>query len=392
MRLSYAATIVLASCVAVGTSCGDDDGGDDTPVPTASRTSETEETQAGKATIIIHKTTGDDSPGEFSFRIEAVGEDSRQITVTAGSEQAVSLRPATYRIVEADAPGFELDDAYCSQADSAEQRISPEEVIVEEGAEIHCYFVNQANGPTVTSGQILIENHVEPENSGQAFAFSVSYGSVPVSLGGGATHNSPPLAPGTYSVQMTPVPGWETTASCDDGSDPSSVGLSEGEIVICSFTSKQYGQIVVAKEPLTGVTYAFTFNGSFQQDPFKLVGGTSHTSKALAEGSYSLSEKLPVGWTTTGLCSDGSAVSAIELSAGEIVTCTFTNAKTGALEEEATHFHPSDAASCSATLSANGEVKSLGEGEKVAGGFMWKWSIPAFAPNGAGPPDVTCSP
>ena len=45
---------------------------------------------------------------------------------------------------------------------------------------------------------------------------------------------------------------------------------------------------------------------------------------------YSLAETVPGGWDQTGVtCNDGSPVSNINVSAGEVVTCTFTNRKRG---------------------------------------------------------------
>ena len=47
-------------------------------------------------------------------------------------------------------------------------------------------------------------------------------------------------------------------------------------------------------------------------------------------GTYSVSETVPAGWDqTSATCNDGSPVSAINIGAGENVTCTFTNQKRG---------------------------------------------------------------
>ena len=45
---------------------------------------------------------------------------------------------------------------------------------------------------------------------------------------------------------------------------------------------------------------------------------------------YSLAETVPSGWDQTGAtCDDGSPIANISISAGETVTCTFTNRKRG---------------------------------------------------------------
>jgi hypothetical protein len=52
----------------------------------------------------------------------------------------------------------------------------------------------------------------------------------------------------------------------------------------------------------------------------------------LAAGTYSIEERLPLGWDlTSATCSDGSDISAINLSPGKTVTCTFTNTKRGSI-------------------------------------------------------------
>jgi hypothetical protein len=52
----------------------------------------------------------------------------------------------------------------------------------------------------------------------------------------------------------------------------------------------------------------------------------------LQAGTYSVLERVLSGWyLTSATCSDGSDISAINLSSGETVTCTFTNTKRGSI-------------------------------------------------------------
>ena len=49
-----------------------------------------------------------------------------------------------------------------------------------------------------------------------------------------------------------------------------------------------------------------------------------------AGSGYSVAETVPAGWDhASAICNDGSPVSNISVSAGETVTCTFTNHKRG---------------------------------------------------------------
>ncbi len=87
-------------------------------------------------------------------------------------------------------------------------------------------------------GVIIIEKQTDPDGLTQSFEFSPSYGSN-FSLSDGETHTSGPLTSGTYSVSEVNIPqGTDLiSATCDDGSDPSAIGLSAGETVRCAFTN-----------------------------------------------------------------------------------------------------------------------------------------------------------
>jgi hypothetical protein len=111
------------------------------------------------------------------------------------------------------------------------------------------------------------------------------------------------------------------------------VRLEVGETVTCTFTNTQRGHIVVDK-----VTNP---SGDAQNFDFTLTGGPSalnqsfsltdaappHHSGPIKPGSgYSVTETVLSGWVLTGAtCTDGSPVDDIDLSPGEVVTCTFTN-------------------------------------------------------------------
>ncbi|HUU61800.1 MAG TPA: ice-binding family protein [Acidimicrobiia bacterium] len=96
----------------------------------------------------------------------------------------------------------------------------------------------------------------------------------------------------------------------------------------CDMTSP-YGHIVVRKEvgPAGAPAASFTFDPSWGAN-FDLAGGGQVDSGSLAAGVYSVAEvePLPAGWSSTSaVCDDRSSASAIGVSPGETVTCTFTN-------------------------------------------------------------------
>ncbi|MBI5155682.1 DUF4215 domain-containing protein [Candidatus Peregrinibacteria bacterium] len=99
------------------------------------------------------------------------------------------------------------------------------------------------------------------------------------------------------------------------------------------------GTIVIVKNavPDDAQDFAFTSdvpgNTSFTLDDDGEGGSATSNTKTMSSvtaGTYAVSEGAVTGWTqTSATCSDGSPVTAIVLSAGETVTCTFTNTKLG---------------------------------------------------------------
>ena len=100
---------------------------------------------------------------------------------------------------------------------------------------------------TAKPGNIVVKKVTNPGGDQQAFTFSPSYGSS-FQLADGQQNDSGSLKAGTYSVAETAVSGWDqTSATCDDGSSPSSISLSSGETVTCTFTNTKHGNLIVVK-------------------------------------------------------------------------------------------------------------------------------------------------
>jgi hypothetical protein len=123
-------------------------------------------------------------------------------------------------------------------------------------------------------------------------------------------------------VTETSLEGWDETPSpCSEGID-----LSAGEVVTCTFTNTQRARIVVAKETEPGGSpQEFDFTASYTET-FSLSDGETKDSGLLVPGTgYTVTETSLSGWDTSSACSDESSPSDIDLTAGEVVTCTFTN-------------------------------------------------------------------
>jgi hypothetical protein len=101
--------------------------------------------------------------------------------------------------------------------------------------------------------------------------------------------------------------------------------------------SESTGTIVVQKDavPNDAQDFDFTAGGGLSPTSFQLDDDSdptlsnTQTFTNLSPGSgYSVSETVPSGWDQqSATCDDGSPVSDVSVSAGETVTCTFTNAK-----------------------------------------------------------------
>jgi len=131
-----------------------------------------------------------------------------------------------------------------------------------------------------------------------------------------------------------------TSATCDDGSDPSAIGLDADETVTCTFTNTKLGSITIVKDAVPDDEQDFSFTGDL--DDFDLdddADGTLPNSMAFSDlpsGSYDVTEVSIHGdWDLTDIdCDDDNstgdlvtATASIELEPGEEVTCTFKNTR-----------------------------------------------------------------
>ncbi len=273
------------------------------------------------ANIIVEKQTNPaDSPQEFTFTT-SYGDDF--VLTDNGTNVSGDLDPGTYSVAETVPDGWELDLVVCSDGSD------PGAIALAAGETVTCTFYNEADAG------IVVQKQTEPDGSTQAFDFSSTYG-ADFQLADGESNASGDLDPGTYSVAETVPDGWElTSAECSDGSSPGSISLQAGETVVCVFTNTQDGQIVVEKQTNPdGSTQPFTFTTDYGDD-FQLADGETNNSGNLAPGTYSVAETVPDGWALeSATCDDGSDPGAIDLAAGELVTCVFTNIQDGQIVVE----------------------------------------------------------
>ena len=113
------------------------------------------------------------------------------------------------------------------------------------------------------------------------------------------------------------------------GSLGSGPARAKGEPASSGLLLEETGAIVVEKQAYPdGSTQRFEFATNYSTS-FGLADGETRDSGPLEPGTYSVSEvNIPPDWTlTSATCTDGSNPSAIDLDAGETVTCVFHNTR-----------------------------------------------------------------
>ena len=309
-------------------------------------------TNSGRGNIVVEKVTNGGS-GAFDFTSGTLSPSAFTLTTTAAgaagkdSDTFSNLAPGTYDVDEDVPAGWDLTSATCNDGSNVGS------ISVSAGETVTCTFTNTKRGNIV----------VEKVTNGGSGAFDFTSGTLSPSAftltttaAGAAGKDSDTfsnLAPGTYDVDEDVPAGWDlTSATCNDGSNVGSISVSAGETVTCTFTNTKRGNIVVEKVT-NGGSGAFDFtSGTLSPSAFTLTttaagaaGKDSDTFNNLAPGTYDVDEDVPAGWDlTSATCSDNSNPGSIGLSAGETVTCTFTNTKkTTSLRTEQS-FTPQDTA------------------------------------------------
>ena len=154
------------------------------------------------------------------------------------------------------------------------------------------------------------------------------------------------LCAGTYQVEVVPPVGYAaspvnaagSTPDNDSNPNPTTVVLSvinsNGDVTVDESNDFGFvpGRIIVKKftDP-AGSPQGFQFTPSYNGGAtFSLTDGTSNDSGPLVAGSYSVAEALPTNWIqTSASCDNGNKPDAVNLAAGQTVTCTFKNTQNG---------------------------------------------------------------
>lgn len=296
-------------------------------------------------TIVVVKDAIPNDPQDFAFRnnwsqgdaveyyLDDDGDETNlpQFNLFPSSKSFQVIARSGYGVIEInqDVPerfGWKLVGVVCTGEGNADHT----NFTVRAGETVTCTFTNIKN-----PGRIEIEKQTAPAGHLQAFEFT---GEINASLSDdGVVGKYVPA--GQYTVSETALSGWILNSIvCNDGNssgagNTATFNVESDETVRCVFNNSedasQMGQIVVKKETNpNGDTTQFEFDPSWLENNFLLQdNGTPHNSGYLTPGIYSVSEiNISANWELTlATCDDGSPINAINLSVGEIITCTFTN-------------------------------------------------------------------
>ena len=308
--------------------------------------------------IVIVKDTVPNDPQDFAFTTTGTGLSNFSLDDDGDSENGLDstktfsgLAPGAYSVSETlSVPGWGLTNLVCNDPTSnttVNLSIGTASINLAPGEQVMCTFRNTLQVGSIkvvknTVGGIPGKDYTwgfTPSGFGSPFnlvttgtddsAESTVFGNLPVT--------------GTYSVAETGIEdGWDlTSSSCTNGT-PTNIVIVSGQTTVCTFTNTENpdetrGRIKIDKvtDPSGDPTeFTFTPGGFNGNATFKLSDGSLLFDSGLlipvadGGGPYSIMETVPSGWTqTNATCDDGSPINAIDVGAGETVTCTFYNSK-----------------------------------------------------------------
>ena len=314
--------------------------------------------------VTIVKDTVPDDAQDFTFiGSQAIGsfdlDDEGGGDATLPNERSFIVPVGSFCVAEAVAPGFDLTNIVCDDADSVEDVPNrTAHAVVGSLEEVTCTFTNAPEGTTPPGTLIVVKDTVPDGPQDFPFTGSGIIGAFTLDddAGADATFSNTEsfvLPPGDYTVSESVVPGFTlASVACSDGSpgDPATrtatVALASGETVTCTFTNNTHATLTIVKDTVPDGPQDFAFTGSGTIGAFTLDDDAgadatfqSSTTFTLDPGAYTVSEAAVAGFGVTGIaCSDGDSVgtpatrtAAVALAAGETVTCTFTNTAGGNL-------------------------------------------------------------
>jgi|GEM_PF-903215 len=272
-----------------------------------------------KGTLIVQKTTLPSADGTV-FDITASGSgaifNGASGTISDSQDYTYTVAPGTYSVIESVPSGWGQTSNTCTN------------VAVAKGETKYCTIENKKL-PVLTINKVLNGRSVSLDT----FSFVLDgWRTITFELDGS---NDIYVVPNTtYTITETdPGSKYDVTYSTD-----CTGALDYNETAICTITNTEFASLTILKQasPDSTQVFGFTTSGTGLSD-FSLTddgsvfGSNTRTFLNLLPGIYSVVETPVTGWDSTALCDDGSLNTAINISAGETVICTFTNIMRGAI-------------------------------------------------------------
>lgn len=279
--------------------------------------------------LIVQKTTLP-SGNQTSFSILASSSTGGTIlngtsgTITDSTDHDYQVTTGTYSVTETPITGWTETGNTCDN------------VVVGANETKYCEITN-TKLPTLTVNKILI-----PSNDGGLFDLKIDGTTYATGVGNNGTTGAQIVSVGnhTFSEDGTTISNYDVTYGGDTGCNSNgTITLAAGENKTCTITNTAYGTLTIIKDAIPNGAQDFSFitsgaglsNFSLDDDSDPTLSNTK-TFNHLMPGIYGVSENSVSGWDLTNTtCNDQSLVSAINVSAGETVTCTFTNTQRGSI-------------------------------------------------------------
>ena len=277
--------------------------------------------------IIRKQTLPDGEPGSFAFTDDIVTDPARTTGFSLeddGVETIDDVVQGTYTVTEPDVAGDGWDLSNLTCTNSATVAAGDVSVDLADGSVtftidnaadvVDCTFTNQAKGSITVVKRTA--------DGAGAFDFTSTTLTSPFTLtttepgeDGQDSDVFADLTPGTYDVAETVPASWNlSSSSCDDGSNPGSIGLSAGEDITCTFVNtREVGALNIVKlrkhaasgagwHPHNGVTFTVT-GGELPAagTPVETAGAVGSVCVpglvvSSLVGNYTVVETLPAGY------------------------------------------------------------------------------------------------
>jgi uncharacterized repeat protein (TIGR01451 family) len=201
-------------------------------------------------TVAKEVTEGSDTEQAFPFTVT----DQTGFSLSHGEDETFDeLEAGTYTIAEdlANLPDWDLEDVDCDSHPFVQTGYSID-IVLADGDEVTCTFVNDENGDQAETGSITVVKDATPDST-REFTFTGNL-DTPFSLVDDgenpelASKSFSELDDGVYNVTEPAVSGWELESIVCEGDDASDINVNErtanidlknGEDITCTFTNAQ---------------------------------------------------------------------------------------------------------------------------------------------------------